>query len=241
MAFPYPPDPGEHVLKRSSISTGKQDFTLNGHQGPPNAPDPNLKRYKYNVIVELETGEKTYKLPSALAADALVTYDTNAKEHDLLSIQGCRRLVNLSKRDKHDLSSLASPKGEMKSSFSWTNLCKSPTSCTLCFGEPILRKLNQVRLLCNTLSNTLCDPTLGKLHQETKSCITKHIPLCDSAAHTGTPFSVSRSPSETNRVSDFNSSLVTIPSSRRILDKPKIENTSCWQKWGAFQWGEFHI
>ena len=184
-----------------------------------------MKRYKYNVLVEWETGEKTYKLPSALAADALVTYDTNAKEHDLLSIQGCQRLKNLSKRDKHDLSSLASPKGEMKSSFSWTNLFKSPRSRTLCFGEPILRKLNQVRLLCNPPSNTLCDPTLGKLHQETKSCITKHIPLCDSAAHTGTPFSVPRSPSETNRVSDFHSSLVTIPSSRRILDKPKIEVT----------------
>ena len=38
---------------------------------------------------------------------------------------------------KHDLSSLAPPKGEMKSSFSWT-------SSTLCFGEPTLGKLNQV-------------------------------------------------------------------------------------------------
>ena len=41
---------------------------------------------------------------------------------------------------KHDLSSLATPKGEMKSSFSWT-------STTLCFGEPTLGKLNQVKLL----------------------------------------------------------------------------------------------
>ena len=39
---------------------------------------------------------------------------------------------------KHDLSSLAPPKGEMKSSFSWTSLFKSPTSSTLCFGEPTL-------------------------------------------------------------------------------------------------------
>ena len=38
---------------------------------------------------------------------------------------------------KHDLSSLAPPKGEMKSSFSWT-------SSTLCFGEPTLGKLTQV-------------------------------------------------------------------------------------------------
>ena len=43
---------------------------------------------------------------------------------------------------KHDLSSLAPPKGEIKSSFSWT-------SSTLCFGEPTLGKLNEVKLLCS--------------------------------------------------------------------------------------------
>ena len=31
-----------------------------GHQGPPKTPDPNLNRYKYNVHVEWETGEKTH-------------------------------------------------------------------------------------------------------------------------------------------------------------------------------------
>ena len=55
---------------------------------------------------------------------------------------------------KHDLSSPASPKGEMKSSFSWTSLFKSPTSSTLCFGEPTLGKLNQVKLLCSISSST---------------------------------------------------------------------------------------
>ena len=38
-------------------------------------------------------------------------------------------------RDKLDPSSLAPPKGEMESSFSWTYLFKSPTSSTLCFGD----------------------------------------------------------------------------------------------------------
>ena len=80
-------------------------------------------------------------------------------------------------------------------------------------------------MLCNPTPNTLCDPTLTKLNQENESCITKHILLCDSAAHTGTPFSMPRSPSETNRVSGCHSSLVTTPSSRRVLDKPKIEVT----------------
>ena len=50
----------------------------------------------------------------------------------------------------HDLPSLASPEGEMGSSFSWTILFKSPTSSTLCFGDPTLAKLNQVKLLCET-------------------------------------------------------------------------------------------
>ena len=51
--------------------------------------------------------------------------------------------TTLVERDKLDLSSLIPPKGEMKSSFSWTCPFKSPTSNTLCFGEPTLGKINQ--------------------------------------------------------------------------------------------------
>ena len=126
---------------------------------------------------------------------------------------------------KHDLSSLAPPKGEIKSSFSWTSLFKSPTSNTLCFGEPTLGKLNQVKLLCSISSRSLWDPALAKSNQATELCITKHIPLCDSAGYTGIPFPTPRSSSETNRVSNSLSSLVTTPSSRLILGKPKIEMT----------------
>ena len=138
---------------------------------------------------------------------------------------------------KHDLSSLAPPKGEMKSSFSWT-------SSTLCFGEPTLGKLTQVKLLCSITSRSLWEPTLAKSNQETELCITKHIPLCDSAGHTGIPFPTPRSSSETNRVSNSHSSLVTTPSSRMIIGKPKIEVTKvlthnsgkngehfCWENW----------
>ena len=89
VTFPYPPDPGEHVLDTSSAPT---------------------------TLVE---------------------------------------------RDKLDLSSLITPKGEMKSSFSWTCLFKSPTSSTLCFGEP----------------------TLGKLNQETDFYMTKHMPKPSSGAN----------------------------------------------------------
>ena len=149
MAFPSPPDPGEHVLERSATPT---------------------------ALVE---------------------------------------------RDNLDLSSLAPPEGEMESSFSWAYLFKSPTSSALCFGEPTLRKLNQVKLLCNPISSTLCDFTLQKLNQDTEFYIIKHTPL----VHTGTPFSVQKPSSGTNRVSDYQSSLVTTSSSRWILDKPKIEVT----------------
>ena len=62
--------------------------------------------------------------------------------------------TTLVERDKLDLSSLIPPKGEMESSFSWTCPFKSPTSSTLCFGEP----------------------TLGKLNQETDFYMTKHMP-----------------------------------------------------------------
>ena len=119
---------------------------------------------------------------------------------------------------KHDLSSLAPPKGEMKSSFSWT-------SSTLCFGEPTLGKLTQVKLLCSISSRTLWNPTLAKSNQETELFITKHIPLCDSAGHTGIPFPTLTSSSEINRVSNSHCSLVTTTSSRMILGKPQIEMT----------------
>ena len=119
---------------------------------------------------------------------------------------------------RHDLSSLAPPKGEIESSFSWT-------SNTLSFGEPTLGKLNKVELLCSFSSRTLWDTTLAKSNQETELWIAKHIPLCDSAGHTGISFPTPRSSSETNRVSNSHSSLVTTPSSRMILGKPKIEVT----------------
>ena len=106
VTFPYPPDPGEHVLETSSAPT---------------------------TLVE---------------------------------------------RDKLDLSSLIPPKGEMESSFSWTCPFKSPTSSTLCFGEP----------------------TLGKLNQETDFYMTKHVPKPSSGANR---VSVSQSSLVTKNVEHF--------------------------------------
>ena len=69
--------------------------------------------------------------------------------------------TSLVERDKLDLSSLIPPKREMESSFSWTCHLKSPTSSTLCFGEP----------------------TLGKLNQETDLYMTKHMSKPSSGAN----------------------------------------------------------
>ena len=147
VTFPYPPEPGEHVLERAATPT---------------------------ALVE---------------------------------------------RDKLELSSLAPPKGEMESSFSWTYPFKSPTSSTLCFCEPTLIKLYQIKLLCNPISSTLCDFTLGKINQETAFYITKHTPL----DHTGTQFFMPKSSSRINQVTDCHSSFVTSSSSRSILANPRLK------------------
>ena len=73
---------------------------LIGHQGPLKPTDPNWKGYKYNVLVDWETGEKTYELLSVLAADDPVTCAMYAKDNDLLHIDEWNRLRSLAKRDK---------------------------------------------------------------------------------------------------------------------------------------------
>ena len=85
-------------------------------------------------------------------------YPPDLGEHVLETSSAPTSLVE---RDKLDLSSLIPPKGEMESSFSWTCPFKSPTSSTLCFGEP----------------------TLGKLNQETDFYMTKHMPKPSSGAN----------------------------------------------------------
>ena len=85
-------------------------------------------------------------------------YPPDPGEHVLETPSAPATLVE---RDRLDLSSLIPPKGEMESSFSWTCPFKSPTSSTLCFGEP----------------------TLGKLNQETDFNMTKHMPKPSSGAN----------------------------------------------------------
>ena len=85
-------------------------------------------------------------------------YPPDPGEHVLETSNAQTTLVE---RDKLDLSRLIPPKGEMENSFCWTCPFKSPTSSTLCFGEP----------------------TLGKINQETDVSMTKHMPKPSSGAN----------------------------------------------------------
>ena len=64
---------------------------LIGHQGPLKPTDPNWKGSKFDVLVEWETGAKTYEPLSVLAADDPVTCASYAKENDHLHIDGWKR------------------------------------------------------------------------------------------------------------------------------------------------------
>ena len=90
---------------------------IKDHKAQYTSSDPEYNGSCYNLFIEWEPGEHVLETSSAP--------------------------TTLVERDKLDLSSLIPSKGKMESSFSWTCLFKSPTSSTLCFGEPTLRKLNQ--------------------------------------------------------------------------------------------------
>ena len=72
-----------------------------------------------NVLLAWVPGEKIYAHLAVIEADAQVTYTTNG---------GWKRHKHLAQINKHDLSTLAPPKIEMKRSFSWTSIFKSATS-----------------------------------------------------------------------------------------------------------------
>ena len=73
---------------------------LIGHQGPLKPTDANWRGCKYNVLVDWESGDKTYEPLSVLAVDDPVTCAMYAKENDLLHIDGWKRFRNNAKRDK---------------------------------------------------------------------------------------------------------------------------------------------
>ena len=189
LASQYPPGPVKHVLKRSATSTGEQDILVQRFKFIQLSPKPRMTKTPFHLAVHV-----------AYSPISSMNYKWTIYLHDgypLLQVMKSEAYITPSLHIlNHDLSSLAPPKGEMKSSFSWTSLFKSPTSSTLCFGEPTLGKLNQVKLLCSPSSRTLWDATFAMHNQEIEHCITKHILLCDASVHTGTPFSAPSSSSD---------------------------------------------
>ena len=73
---------------------------ITGHQGPLSPQDENYKGSKYNVMVDWETGEITDEPLSLIAADDPVTWTEYAKKHDLLHLDGWKRLKHIAKNQK---------------------------------------------------------------------------------------------------------------------------------------------
>ena len=73
---------------------------ITGHQGPLSPQDENYKGSKYNVMVEWETGEITEEPLSLIAADDPATCAVYAKKHDLLHLDGSKRLKHIAKNQK---------------------------------------------------------------------------------------------------------------------------------------------
>ena len=70
---------------------------ITGHQRPLSPQDENYKGSKYNVMVEWETGEITDEPLSLVAADDPVTCAEYAKKHDLVHLDGWKRLKHIAK------------------------------------------------------------------------------------------------------------------------------------------------
>ena len=70
------------------------------HQGPLSPQDENYKGSKYNDMVEWETWEITEEPLSLIAPDDPVTCATYAKKHDLLHLDGWKRLKHITKNQK---------------------------------------------------------------------------------------------------------------------------------------------
>ena len=71
-----------------------------GHQGHLAPTDPDWKGSTYNVPVEWETGELTFKPISVIPDDDPVTCPVYSKQHDLLTLEGWCRFRSLAKKDK---------------------------------------------------------------------------------------------------------------------------------------------
>ena len=70
------------------------------HQGPLESTDCDHKGSKYNVMVELESGEVTYEPLTLISKDDPITCAVYAKKHDLLDTTGWKHLKRYAKTSK---------------------------------------------------------------------------------------------------------------------------------------------
>ncbi len=88
-------------ISQGEISDGLYHFRgIIGHQGPLDSKHPNWKKSKYNILVEWETGEKTYEPLLAFIKDDPVTCAQYAKANDLLHLDEWKKLRTLARRAK---------------------------------------------------------------------------------------------------------------------------------------------
>ena len=135
----YPPDPGQHVLKKSATEIAEQDFPVKWFSFIYPSSKPRMTETSILTPVHV-----------AYSPIAFMNHQWTINLHDgypPLHIPlpeeyippSLPTLCNLKSTMFHfgvdllysttepDLPSLASPKGEMASSFSWTSFFKSPT------------------------------------------------------------------------------------------------------------------
>ena len=70
------------------------------HQGPLESTDSNQKGRKYNVMVELESGEVTYEPLTLISKDDPITCAVYAKKHDPFDTTGWKHLKRYAKTSK---------------------------------------------------------------------------------------------------------------------------------------------
>ena len=70
------------------------------HQGPLSPSHKDYKGSKYNVLVEWETGEKSYEPLDVIAADDPVTCAVYAKKNNLLETPGWKQFKRIARRHK---------------------------------------------------------------------------------------------------------------------------------------------
>ena len=138
-----------HTLK-PKCAHNPMDFPVQWFKFKHPIPKPRMTKTPFQIAVH-----KVYSPIASMNYKWTINLDDGSPLFQVMNQEGY--IPPSLHTPKQDLSSVAPPKGEMKSSFSWT-------SSTLCFGEPTLGNLNQAKLLCSI-------PKLAKSNQETELCV----------------------------------------------------------------------